>query len=215
MQSLGKTISFWGKNKVRNNFHIKEKLDFVLRKKTERWWLKVAFAFARFLLLWTSFRWSWRSKPLARLKTRISSHPTSTAYLLRRGVDFASTQRIDISCFCWQSFPLVFTHHLLMKVPVVILYLFVLLFSDRQTAAPCNESVAVSRPVQLLSLRLKHATCRTDTTPGKKTQKQYEELSCNKKSWISCASSTSNTLFDNNAWGFCKKSLSSCGDFAR
>ena len=77
--------------------------------------------------------------------------------------------------------------------------------TDRQTAAPCNESVAVSRPVQLLSLRLKHATCRTDTTPGKKR----------KNSTNNWASSTSNTSFDNNAWGFCKKSLSSYGDFAR
>ena len=55
MQSVGKTISFWGKNKVRNNFHIKEKLDFVFREKKlkddDLIILKVAFAFARFLLL--------------------------------------------------------------------------------------------------------------------------------------------------------------------
>ena len=109
-----------------------------------------------------------RSKPLARLKTRISSHPTSTTYLLRRGVDFASTQRIDISCFCWQSFPLVFTHHLPMKVPVVISLLCLVVFQiAKQLRHVMLESVAISRPVQLLSLRLKHATCLTDTTPGK------------------------------------------------
>ena len=158
MQSVGKTISFWGKNKMRNNFHIKEKLDFVFREKTERWWLKVAFAFARFLLLWTSFRWSWRSKPLARLKTRISS-PTSTAYLLRRGVDFASTQRIDISCFCWQSFPLVFTHRLAMKVPVVISLCLVVFKTAKQLRIQCWRVLPL-RPVQLLSLRLTRASKR-------------------------------------------------------
>ena len=140
MQSVWKTISFWGKKKVRNNFHNKEKLDFVFQEKKKRWWLKVAFASVRFFRLWTSFRWSWRSKPLARLKTRISS-PTSTAYLLRQntssfgGVDFASKQKIDISCFCWQFFPFVFTHRLPMKVPVVISILCFVVF---QTAAPCH-----------------------------------------------------------------------------
>ena len=53
--------------------------------------------------------------------------------------------------------------------------------TDRQTAAPCNESVAVSRPVQLLSLRLKHATCRTDTTPGKKRKNSTNNWAATKK----------------------------------
>ena len=135
--------------------------------------MKVAFASARFFRLWTSFRWSWRSKPLARLKTRISS-PTSTAYLLRQntssfgGVDFASKQKIDISCFCWQFFPLVFTHHLPMKVPVVICLCVVVFQTAKQLRHVMLGSVAVPRSLQLLSLRLKHATSRTDTTPEKK-----------------------------------------------
>ena len=33
MQSVWKTISFWGKKKVRNNFHNKGKLDFDFREK--------------------------------------------------------------------------------------------------------------------------------------------------------------------------------------
>ena len=137
--------------------------------------MKVAFASARFFRLWTSFRWSWRSKPLARLKTRISS-PTSTAYLLRQntssfgGVDFASKQKIDISCFCWQFFPLVFTHHLPMKVPVVICLCVVVFQTAKQLRHVMLGSVAVPRSLQLLSLRLKHATSRTDTTPEKKRQ---------------------------------------------
>ena len=183
--------------------------------------MKVAFASARFFRFWTSFRWSWRSKPLARLKTRISS-PTSTAYLLRQntssfgGVDFASKQKIDISCFCWEFFPLVFTHHLPMKVPVVICLCVVVFQTAKQLRHVMLSSVAVPRSLQLLSLRCKHATSRTNTA-GKKKAKQYQQWSCSsnkKQSWISCASSASNTLFF-NAQGFCKKSSSSYEDFAR
>ena len=90
-------------------------------------------------------------------------------------------------------------------------------FSDRQTAAPCNAGECChfqTSAASFLTLKTRNLSHRYNAR--KKTQKQYEQLSCNKKSWISCASSTSNTLFDNNnAWGFCKKSWSSYGDFAR
>ena len=84
------------------------------------------------------------------------------------GVDFASKQKIDISCFCWQFFPLVFTHHLPMKVPVVICLCVVVFQTAKQLRHVMLGSVAVPRSLQLLSLRLKHATSRTDTTPEKK-----------------------------------------------
>ena len=96
------------------------------------------------------------------------------------GVDFASKQKIDISCFCWQFFPLVFTHHLPMKVPVVICLCVVVFQTAKQLRHVMLGSVAVPRSLQLLSLRLKHATSRTDTTRKKKA-KQYQQWSCSNK----------------------------------
>ena len=130
--------------------------------------------------------------------------------------DFASTQRIDASSLCWQSFPLVFTQQLPRMFLLVISLCLVVFKTSKKLRNAMLESVAVARPLQLLSLRLKHATCRTDTTPGKNAKTVRTIELQQKKSWISCASSTSNTLFDNNnAWGFCKKILSSYGDYAR
>ena len=56
--------------------------------------------------------------------------------------DFASTQRIDASCLCWQSFPLVFTHRLAMKVLVVISLCLVVFKTAKQLRI--EESVAVA-----------------------------------------------------------------------
>ena len=58
--------------------------------------------------------------------------------------DFASTQRIDASCWCWQSFPLVFTHRLAMKVPVVISLCLVVFKTAKQLRIGMLESVAVA-----------------------------------------------------------------------
>ena len=167
MQSVGKTISFWGKNKVRNNFHIKEKLDFVFAEKNWEILIESCLCLCHI------------PSPLNFLSLIVT---IKTSCQTEDANFFSNFHSRSIEARCWFRF-----------------------HTDRQTAAPCNESVAVSRPVQLLSLRLKHATCRTDTTPGKKR----------KNSTNNWASSTSNTSFDNNAWGFCKKSSSSYGDFAR
>ena len=61
--------------------------------------------------------------------------------------DFASTQRIDASCLCWQSFPLVFTHRLAMKVPVVISLCLVVFKPAKQLRIAMLESVAIATSV--------------------------------------------------------------------
>ena len=55
-----------------------------------------------------------------------------------------------------------------MKVPVVICLCVVVFQTAKQLRHVMLGSVAVPRSLQLLSLRLKHATSRTDTTPEKK-----------------------------------------------
>ena len=136
----------------------------------------------------------------------------TTAYPLRQtqtssfgGVDFASTQKIDISCFCWQFFPFVFTHHLPMKVPVVICLCVVVFQTAKQLRHVMLGSVAVPRSLQLLSLRLKHATSRTDTTPEKKgkTVPTMELQQQKTKLNFLCKFSFKNTVFQRTS--FAKK----------
>ena len=176
---FAKTISPWWKKKF-------AKIRFCFSSKSEMIIiLKVAFPFADSSFFERRF-WPWRSKPLARMRTRSNFHSisiwgktqTSSSF---EGVDFASKQRIDISCFCWQTFPLVCTHHLPMKVPVVISLCLVLFKTAKQFRNAMLESVAVPRPLQLLSLRLKHATSCTDATPGKKRKNSTNNWTATKK----------------------------------
>ena len=112
------------------------------------------------------------------------------------GVDFASKQKIDISCFCWEFFPLVFTHHLPMKVPVVICLCVVVFQTAKQLRHVMLGSVAVPRSLQLLSLRLKHATSRTHATPEKKGKTVPMELQQQKtKLNFLCKFSFKHTVF--------------------
>ena len=112
-KSLNRYRYLFGEKKKSATISQHKKIRFCLRtwEMITSWSL---LSLSRFFLLWTSFRWSRRSKHLTRVKTRISFPIHLPQHICLRQnttsslrVDLASTQRIDISCCCLQSFPLV------------------------------------------------------------------------------------------------------------